>query len=292
MIAAPASQGAQPTADLAYRLAWRSRAVRAGAHRSTHRGAGGLFRDLASLLDHPDPRRIDVRQSLRDPFEAIHVRRFEQKSAVAVTMLLDVSASMSFAGRTRKMRLAADLASVIAASARRTGDTFSLIACDGAVRQDLLVPATRSRASEAEMTANLRSFVPKGHTGSGLAEGARLIGPRRGLVFVVSDFLLPELELTAVFEVLSAHDVIPVVLTDSSEIDDLPSWGLVSLTDLETGRRCLVAMRPSVKAQWQRRSEDRRSFFRHLAQRYGREPFEVVDGIDWDALGAALLRGA
>ena len=292
MTATPVSQGAQTHADLAYRLAWRSRAVRAGAHRSTHRGAGGLFRDLASLLDHPDPRRIDVRQSLRDPFEAIHVRRFEQKSAVAVTMLLDVSASMSFAGRTRKMRLAADLASVIAASARRTGDTFSLIACDETVRADLLVPATRSRASEAEMTANLRSFAPKGRAASGLAEGARMIGPRRGLVFVVSDFLLPEPELASVFEALSAHDVIPVVLADSSEIDALPSWGLVSLTDLETGRRCLVVMRPSVKAEWQRRSEARRSFFRHLAQRYGREPFEVVDRIDWDALGAALLGGA
>src|SRR5262245_45957151 len=135
MTARAASAPQYVTADLAYRLAWRSRAVRAGAHRSTHRGAGGLFRDLASLLEHPDPRRIDVRQSLRDPFEAIHVRRFEQKSAVAVTMLLDVSGSMSFAGRTRKMRLAADLAAVIAASARRTGDTFSLIACDEAVRQ-------------------------------------------------------------------------------------------------------------------------------------------------------------
>src|SRR5690349_19661192 len=118
MSTATASKPTPPPADLAYCLAWRSRAVRAGSHRSTHRGGGGLFHDLASLLDHPDPRRIDVRQSLRDPFEAIHVRRFEQKSAVAVTMLLDVSASMSFAGRTRKMRLAADLASVIAASAR------------------------------------------------------------------------------------------------------------------------------------------------------------------------------
>ncbi len=80
MTAPAVSVKEHPPGDLAYRLAWRSRAVRAGAHRSTHRGTGGLFRDLASLLEHPDPRRIDVRQSLRDPFEAIHVRRFEQRA--------------------------------------------------------------------------------------------------------------------------------------------------------------------------------------------------------------------
>jgi uncharacterized protein (DUF58 family) len=287
-----ASELLDRSADLAYKLAWRSRSVRAGAHRSVHRGAGGLFRDLASLLEHPDPRRIDIRQSLRDPFETIHVRRFEQNSAIAVTMLLDVSASMSFSGRTRKMRLAADLAAVFAASARRTGDTFSLIACDDRVRDELFVPATRSRAGEAEMISRLWAFVPKVGGASALTSGAQLIGPRRGLVFVVSDFLLAESELTSVFEALSMHDVIPIVLVDSSEIDALPSWGLVALTDLETGRRCLVAMRPSVKAAWQRRSEERRSFFRRLAQRYRREPFEIVDRIDWDGLSAALLRGA
>ncbi len=78
--------------------------MRAGAHRGTLAGSGGLFRDFVSLLDYPDPRRIDLRVSVRDPFEAIHVRRFEQNSAISVYVLVDVSASMGFGGGNGKMR--------------------------------------------------------------------------------------------------------------------------------------------------------------------------------------------
>jgi hypothetical protein len=51
-------------------------------------------------------------------------------------------------------------------------------------------------------------------------------------------------------------------------------------------------MRPSLKAEWQRRIEARRSFFRSLAARYGREPFEITDHIRWDLLGAQMAAGA
>jgi hypothetical protein len=50
-------------------------------------------------------------------------------------------------------------------------------------------------------------------------------------------------------------------------------------------------MRPSLKAEWQRRIEARRSFFRSLVSRYGREPFEITDAIRWDRLGAHLAMG-
>lgn len=278
--------------DLPYRIVWRSRALRQGMHRSAQWGAGGLFRDLATLIEYPDPRRIDLRQSLRDPFEALHVRRFEEKSQIGVTMLLDVSGSMAFEGRTRKMELAAELAEVFATAVRRAGDTFALYAADDEVRDELGSPPTRSRAGQEQMIAALRAFTPSRRGATALLEAAHKIGQKRNLVIVVSDFLLPEAELEALFEALSGHDVMPIRLVDSRENADLPSWGLMELADLETGRRRLVAMRPSLKAEWQRRIEARRSFFRSLAARYGREPFEVTDRIRWDRLGAHLATGA
>ncbi len=179
-------------ADLPYRIVWRSRAMRQGAHRSTQAGAGGVFRDLSTLLEHRDPRRIDVRQSLRDPFETLHVRRFEEKSQIGVTMLLDVSGSMAFRGASRKMSIAADLAQVVASAARRAGDTFALYAADETVKDELSVPPTRSRVGEEEMVASLRSYVPEHRGASGLVEAALRIGRKRNLVLVVSDFLLPD----------------------------------------------------------------------------------------------------
>jgi uncharacterized protein (DUF58 family) len=283
---------APPPVDLPYRVVWKSRALRQGMHRSMQSGAGGLFRDLASLLEYNDPRRIDLRQSLRDPFEALHVRRFEEKSQIGVVMLLDVSGSMGFEGAARKMALAADLAQVLATSVRRAGDTFALYAADETVREELSVPPTRSRAGEAEMVAALRAYVPERKGASGLIEAAQRIGRRRHLVIVVSDFLLPEDQLEALFEALAGQDLIPIRIADSRESAKLPAWGLVELADLETGRRRLVAMRPALRAEWQRRFEARRSLFRSLAARYGREPFEITDSIPWDRLGAHLAAGA
>jgi uncharacterized protein (DUF58 family) len=279
-------------ADLPYRIVWRSRSVRQGLHRSTQSGAGGIFRDLAMLLEYRDPRRIDLRQSLRDPFETLYVRRFEEKSQIGVVMLLDVSGSMGFRGAARKMALAADLAQVIATSVRRAGDTFALYAADEEVREELTVLPTRSRAGEAAMAAALRACEPRQKGASGLIEAARRVGRKRNLVLVVSDFLMPGDQLEALFDALAGHDVLPIRLVDSNESLRLPSWGLIELDDLETGRRRLVAMRPSLKAEWQRRIEARRSFFRTLAARHGRAPFEITDTIRWDLLGAHLATGA
>ncbi|MCC7250902.1 DUF58 domain-containing protein [Hyphomicrobium sp.] len=278
--------------DLPYRIVWKSRALRQGAHRSVQSGAGGMFRDLATLIEYNDPRRIDLRQSLRDPFETLYVRRFEEKSQIGVAMLLDVSGSMGFHGAARKMALAAELAQVFATAVRRAGDTFALYAADDTVREGLSVLPTRSRAGEADMVAALRAFVPARRGAAGLIDAARRVGRKRNLVLVVSDFLLPEDQLEALFEVLSGHDVVPIRIADSRESAALPSWGLVELADLETGRRRLVAMRPALRAEWQRRYEARRSFFRRLAARYGREPFEITDAIAWDRLGAHLAAGA
>ncbi len=113
-----------------------------------------MFRDLATLFEHPDPRRIDVRQSMRDPFETLHVRRFEDKCAVSVTVLLDVSASMGFLGTSRKMDLARAIVATLASSARRTGDTFALFGCDSAIVPELTFrPPARAPANRSFSTA-------------------------------------------------------------------------------------------------------------------------------------------
>ncbi len=277
--------------DIPYRLAWRTRTARVGAHRSTVAGSGGMFRDLTSLLDARDPRRIDLRQTLRDPFQAIHVRRFEQTSAIAVTMLVDASASMAFAGRTRKFALVTELAQVLSSSAIRSGDTFALFGADAVVRPELSHPASRTRSAALRATEALRTFQPRNPGTSGLVAATALVGPRRGLVFLVSDFLMPDTELEELLAQLTRHDVIPIALYDSAEIDALPNWGLMELADLETDRRRLIVLRPSLKDTWRRRIEARRSAFRNTARRFGREPFEVTDKIDWERFAAHLMHG-
>ncbi len=278
-------------AEIPYRLPWRSSDVRIGAHRSKLEGSGGYFRDFVPLLRSPDPRRIDLRVSARDPFEGLHVRRFEQKASVSVYALVDVSASMGFRGDADKMRLAADLCTALAASVRRAGDAFGMIGCDAIVQPDLMFLATRARGSEIEMLRRLRTFRPTGRGSNGLVDAASLIAGRRKLVFIISDFYMPRADIEATFAALSHHDVIPIILSDSLEMEKLPRWGILSLADLEVGRRRLVVMRPRLREAWQRRSGRRRAELNSIAARFGRQPFEIRDRIDWDRLGAYLVGG-
>jgi len=268
--------------DIPYRLPWRSAEVRVGAHRSKLEGNGGYFRDFTPLLRSPDPRRIDLRVSARDPFEGLHVRRFEQKAVVSVYALVDVSASMGFRGGTDKMHLAADLCAALAGSARRAGDAFGLIGCDAVIQPALMFLATRARGSEVEMLERLRTFVPRGAGTQGLLDAAAVIAGRRKLVFLISDFYIASEETERIFAALAQHDIIPVVLSDTLELERLPRWGIFSLTDLEIGRRRLIVMRPSLREAWLRRSGRRRAELDRIAARYGRAPFTVSDRIDWD----------
>lgn len=285
------ARDAAPPADLPYRLPWRSAGVRVGAHRGKLEGAGGFFHDFAPLLQRPDPRRIDLRVSVRDPFEGLYVRRFEQKTAIVVYALVDVSASMGFRGHADKMRLAADLCAALASSARRAGDSFGMIGCGARVEKDLRFPASRTRGGEAEMLKRLRAHVPTARGSDGFMEAASLLAGRRKLVFLISDFHMPREACERIFSALSQHDIVPIVLSDTAEVEALPRWGLLSLTDLEFGRRHLVVMRPSLRDAWQRRSEGRRAELNAVAARYSRAPFEVHDHIDWDRLGGYLISG-
>jgi uncharacterized protein (DUF58 family) len=142
------------------------------------------------------------------------------------------------------------------------------------------------------MLRRLRSCAPAGRGPQGFLEAAALIAGRRKLVFVISDFYMRSAEIEAIFSALSHHDIVPIVLSDSLEVEELPRWGLLSLTDLEIGRRRLVVMRPTLRDAWQRRSERRRAELHAIAARFGREPFEVRDRIDWDRLGAHLIGGS
>lgn len=282
-----ASLQSGPLRDLPYRVAWRARGVHAGAHRGTSSGAGGLFRDLATLLEAPDPRRLDLRASLRDPFEQLYVRRFERSTAITIYALVDVSASMAFAGNMRKLEVAAAICAALSFSARRIGDRFGVIGCDREIVPELHLPAARARAGA--VVAALRTFRPTRRGAGGLVDAAAQIAGRRKLVLLISDFQIAADELAAVFEALAAHDTVPIQLIDSAEAASLPRFGLLPLADLETGQRRLVVLRPSLHAAWQRERAEHEALLAALAARYARPPFRIVDRLDWDRLAAHLM---
>jgi uncharacterized protein (DUF58 family) len=282
----PASRKAE---DIPYQIAWKALSQRPGSHRSRHAGPGGRFRDVVPYMAAPDPRRIDLRVSLRDPFEGLHVRQFEQSAGIDVMLLADVSGSMGFRGRGDKMAIVAELAEVLARSAHRVGDRFGLIACDDQVRTDLGTPPSRARGGEQELAERLAQFRPRPSGASALVAAAQSIAGRKRLVLLVSDFRFPSTDLAVLLNALSGHDVLPIVLDDSVEVSALPSWGLISLQDLETGGVRSVFMRPALKERFLAEDRERRNALAKLLAQSAREAVFVRDAIDWHQLGAALL---
>jgi uncharacterized protein (DUF58 family) len=198
---------------------------------------------------------------------------------------------MGFRGHGDKMAIVAELAEVLARSARRVGDRFGLIACDDQVRTDLSTPLSRARGGEQEMAERLAQFRPRPAGASGLVAAAQSIAGRRRFVLLVSDFRFPSGDLAALLNALAEHDVLPIVLDDSVEAAALPSWGLISLQDLETGGVRSVFMRPALKERFLKEDRERKNTLVKLLGQTACEPVFVRDAIDWHTLGAALLGG-
>ncbi|MDH4051790.1 MAG: DUF58 domain-containing protein [Rubrivivax sp.] len=258
-----------------------------GHHRSKRGDTGFEFRGHATLLDAPDPRRLDLHATLRDPFGDWRVRIYSQRKSIPVVVVADLSASMGFEGHRRKADLLADFVASLAWSAWRTGDAFGFVGCDAAVRNDWLQLPTRSRAAGQTLAQALRGWRPAGpssRSAAGLVSAQRYLGRQRALVFLVSDFHLPLSQIQSVLQSLAAHEVVPVVLWDPLEFEIGASHGLAQAVDPETGRRRLVWWRPALRARWQQAHADRRRLLREVCSRHRCRPLFIEGSFDADAV--------
>ena len=277
------------TSDIVYFPRRRPGGHAFGAHRGREAGGLGTFRDQVPFLQMPDARRLDIRATIRDPFEGTYVRRFEMRTPVEVWALVDLSASMRFRGETDRRALVSDLCVTLAGSATRIGDPFGLIGCDAAIRPDVYLPATKQRGVAVDWASRLADVDCDGRSAEGMADAALRLAGRPKLVFVISDFRWPEQLIETVFARLALHDAVPILLADRAEDDELPAWGLMELDDLEGAGRRVVFMRPSLRRRWQAAEADRIDTLRHIASTHGRSPYRLAGRFDAEALSRHLM---
>ena len=122
-----------------YHINWKSKAIHPGRHKSDQRGMGIEFAGHSNLLDYPDPRRIDLRMTMRDPMDQIYVRIFNQRSATPIMIFNDLSASMSF-GQASKLERAAEIAKIIKNSAYQNSDAIGFVGFHDTVDDDWVAP--------------------------------------------------------------------------------------------------------------------------------------------------------
>lgn len=258
-----------------------------GHHRSRRGDSGFEFRGHASLLDAPDPRRLDLHASLRDPFGGWRVRLYSERMAMPVVVVADLSASMAFEGRHSRPTVLADFVQSLALSSWRTGDRFGFVGCDTQVRPEWLLLPTRARGPGEALAQALRAGVPmaaSSRSAAGLVQAASKLGRQRALVFLVSDFHLPPADIHAVLASLSLHEVVPVVLWDALEFEPAATRGLLHTVDPESGQRRLVWWRPALRARWQGAVAQRRAQLKANFAARRLRPLFIEGAFDADAV--------
>ncbi|MEI7916479.1 MAG: DUF58 domain-containing protein [Methylophilaceae bacterium] len=270
--------------EFSYHIGWRSRGRRSGSHASTQRGMGMEFRGHTTLLSYPDPRRIDIRQTMRDPLEQVYVRIFNQKSATPVFALADLSGSMNFGSKQSKVALTSQIASAIAMSAYHNSDPFGFIGFDDVVREDWVCTQSFRAHQALELTAALKSFEPEQVGSMGLKDVNRYLPRERSLIFLISDFHMPLNELEEALSLLMQHYIVPIVLWDSSEYKNLPEFGITNVTDCETGQKRTLFLRKEMRANIIASFEERRIELEALLMKFDMPPFFVEGDFDSDAL--------
>jgi len=268
--------------EFSYHIGWRSKGRHPGRHSSIQTGLGMEFRGHAPLIAYPDPRRIDLRQTLRDPSEQIFVRMFNQKSSIPVYVVCDLSGSMGFIGERSKLELAAEISASAAYSAYRVNDPFGFVGFDDNIREDWLFTSTTKVHGAFELTDRLRSYRPAGGGAAGLLNVDQVLSRERALVFLISDFHMPSEALEKALSSLMRHHVVPVVLWDGAEYRKLPEFGIASVSDCETGGRRTLFLRKGYRERIAQAFEERRQMLNKLFMRYDMPPFFVEESFNAD----------
>jgi uncharacterized protein (DUF58 family) len=230
-----------------------------GTYSSSFKGQGLAFREVRPYQAGDDVRVIDWNVSARmnDTF----VKVFVEEREMTVMLVVDLSASEQFGTRrAAKVRVASEVAALLAFSAIRNNDRVGLILATDrverivapkkgekhvmrVVREILGFDAPAARGLDAEARARAladRGRVPLG-AGTNLKaalEALVRVSRRKSVAFIVSDFYDTAYERSLALA-SAKHDVVPVVLHDPRD-SDLPDVGLASFEDLESGESIVV----------------------------------------------------
>ena len=216
-----------------------------GAYHAVFKGRGMEFAEVREYAPGDEVRTIDWNVTAR--MGTPYVKKFVEERDLTLLLLVDVSGSQDFGSRfLLKRDYAAELAAVLAFSAVANQDRVGAVLFSD--RIEGYVPPGHGLKHALRIVRDLLAKRPegKGTDLAGALRFARRVLRSRGIVAVISDFQASGYE-RALGVLRRKHDVVALHLQDPGEAE-VPSVGLVALTDPETGERIVVdTSRPEVR---------------------------------------------
>ena len=215
--------------------------VLAGEYHSVFKGQGMEFDEVRAYQPGDDIKTIDWNVTARTGLP--YVKRYVEEREITVFFLVDLSASGFFGSLDKlKNEIAAEFCALLAFSAIKNNDKVGLIVFTDTI--ELFIPPAKGTSHVLRLIRELLFFGPgkkRVRTGTDIALALDYLGRvlhKRGVVFLVSDFLDKDFEKT--LGVLARrHDLIAVTVADPRECA-LPDVGLMEIQDAETGAQVLV----------------------------------------------------
>lgn len=228
----------------------------AGQYQSAFRGQGMEFAEVRHYLPGDDIRAIDWNVTARTGIP--HIKRFVEERELTVMLVVDASASTRFGTVSQlKSEMAAEMAALFAFSAISNNDKVGLVMFSD--RVELSLAPKKGARHVLRVIREVLSFRAQ-HAGTDIAaalEHLNRVSKRRGVVFLISDFLDAGAGL-ALKIASHRHEVIGVMLDDPREWT-LPDVGLMVFQDAETGERLTVDTGSRrVRQAFERRAEEAR----------------------------------
>jgi uncharacterized protein (DUF58 family) len=240
--------------------------VFAGQYQSVFKGKGMEFDEVREYQPGDEIRSIDwnVTARMGHPY----VKKFVEERELTVMLILDVSAS-SFFGTVNqlKMRIAAEICSVLAFSAIRNNDKVGFIAFTDKIEK--FIPPRKGMRHVLRVIREALYCKPQGRGTdiNAVLEYLNKVTMRKTVTFIISDFHAHNYK-----KMLSIsnkrHDIVAVTLTDPRELD-LPDIGIVQLQDAENGETFMIdtsdaALRKEYAEKSRKKLKNRESLFRSV----------------------------
>jgi uncharacterized protein (DUF58 family) len=215
-----------------------------GLHRAPYFGASIDFAEHRGYVAGDDIRRVDWRLYART--DRFYVKQYEADTNTNLSILLDISRSMSFASRgIPKLEYGSYVGACLGYLAQRQRDRIGLITFD----EDLVshVPPSAKHFNVVLSTLERAKAERPGHLAAPLHKMAEFFR-RRGILVLISDFYE---EPDAILEAIKplkflGNDLIVFHVLDPAEID-FGYEDASSFQDLETGEQVPVVPESLVK---------------------------------------------
>jgi uncharacterized protein (DUF58 family) len=215
-----------------------------GLHRASVHGSSVEFSEHKEYSPGDELRHIDWRAYAKG--DRYYVKQYEQESQLTVYLVLDASASMTFAGGgIAKLEYAGLALAALAYLVIQQQDKVGLLACGDRKIETLVPPRARSTHLH-DLLAVLDQLMQKGGVGdespaAALHRISELARRRRCLIVLASDLFDTDDETLQALAALRAqkHDVSVLHILDPHE-RTFPYEGLTEFQSLESTNRMLV----------------------------------------------------